>query len=147
MSTRQGQIDRLLLLIAEGVGFRTACSQVGIRPSAATTLLEDPTLKPAFEDALARRDEAVEEALWQSARSGSLNAIKFYLTNRNPTHWREAPPTSPSHTTNIQINAPALARQIAENPEASQLALDALTSPEPKPTQALPTPTPTESDD
>ena len=116
--------------IARGVGPRTAAANVGLSPKQVVTLLkDDPQLQDALLDAQERQIEQVEEALFQSAKAGSLNAIKFYLTNLNDEKWRDTratPPALPGSTTNVQINVPSLARQLAENPEASLAALDAL---------------------
>lgn len=49
---------------------------------------EDPTFAAEVEQAEAEAHEIVENALFESARSGNVAAAIFYLCNRKPDFWK-----------------------------------------------------------
>lgn len=122
----RGQLDRILHLVTEGMGPYQACREANVpAKDFYKALAADPELKTEYQLARQVAEDKIEHRLHEVAMSGNLNAIKFYLNNRRADKWQDQKALQGPTTTNIQVNMGEAARQIALNPDAAALALEA----------------------
>lgn len=77
-------------LIENGTGIMQACKAVGVSYKSFHYQREvDPEFADAFWESTRSRDDAVENALYQSALGGNVGAIAMWLFNRQPDRWRD----------------------------------------------------------
>lgn len=122
----QGLKDRYTTLLTDGYGPSHAAREVGMTYSQISLeASRDATFLQQCEEALAVACDRICLSLFRSAEKGNLNAQKFYLTNKRPTEYKEQSHLISSGQNQIQVNIGDLAAQIANNPEATALALAA----------------------
>lgn len=98
---------RLLELLELGYKRGVALVDVGIsRQTLQTHMLTDPEFKAQVEQAELDACEHIENAVYQMALGGNLNAAQMWLYNRSPQRWKDRKQvegTAPLQV-NIQVN-------------------------------------------
>ena len=84
--------QKLVCYVAEGRSERTAAGLVGVIFEAiAEREATVPEFRAAMQDARSRRIGGVEDAFYESARSGDAKAQVEWLRNHDPAHYRRNP--------------------------------------------------------
>lgn len=84
------RVEQLLDHLANGLRRGKALAAIGIsRQTFAVRMREDEHFARRVEQAEMAAHEAVEDALFEAAKAGNVNAQVFYLKNRLPDRWRD----------------------------------------------------------
>ena len=101
--TTKKKKEFLRLIREEGMRRSAALAEIGIaRQTLSAHLKDDPALADALDEAemdqASRKNDIVEDALFDAAESGNVTAIQVYLYNRVPERW--------SDKRNVQMTGP-----------------------------------------
>jgi transposase-like protein len=84
------KISAVLMSVSLGVTITEACEKAGIgRKTFYRWKDADPKNEARYKEAVAESISGVESALREKAIKGDVQAIKFFLTNRSPSNWKE----------------------------------------------------------
>ena len=87
---KRKRLVAFLDLLAQGSRRGAALKAVGVsRDTFAHMMREDVEFSIAVDQAELEVTEAVVDALVVAAKAGNPQAIKFYLTNRDPANWKD----------------------------------------------------------
>ncbi len=80
--------DKLIEELEQGTTIKSACGIIGITPQAYYYHIDnDDEFRERAEVAKKKADAKVEKSLFRTALEGDVQAIKYWLTNRNPEDW------------------------------------------------------------
>ena len=129
MVMNQGAKKRYLGLLREGVSKSRAASALGMTNlGIRDAMLADKRFAEDVLQVIAERTDDVEEALYQTAMKGNVEAQKFWLTNQREDEWANR--SRVEHTGRdgepiaIATQATIALRQVLLDTETRELAVD-----------------------
>lgn len=85
-------VDAVTVAFRTGADFALAASLVKVsRQALYQYQAKHPDVKEVWEEARAEADGRIVKRLFQKANKGDLGAMIFWLKNRHPAEWRDAP--------------------------------------------------------